>query len=100
MNPEVETATTFYLTSPDVHTWNPILKQIIPLIKTQVDRQISLPLFKCGSYVLQGSPRNGQTANVIISEEEGLEVHTKNDLFLARCYKKRELEGNDKWLKK
>ena len=67
-----------------------------------LDRQRYPPMYGIGDYVLWGHPRTASSqgrrvAAVDITVEEAIDVHTKEDLFLARCYMKRRLEkGKEK----
>lgn len=102
-HPDTMNVSTYYLRPyVDVWAYNPRMKKIDRLIKTVRDRQHSIPLYGHGPYHLQGESVGDTRAGkqVMITEEEGLEVHDEEELFKARCYMKRRLEGNDEWLKK
>ncbi len=92
-------ASFYLLPQVDVWTYNPRMGLIDRLIKTVRDRQYSLPLYDHGPYHLQGESIGNTRVEkqVIISEEEGCEVHDEEGLFKARCYMARRL-GKLKWL--
>jgi len=99
---EANTSMAVYEVDPDVYTINPRTGRITNLIKTDLDRQIAIPLFKAGMCNLRGLPLKTTStglfiASVIVKEEEGLDVHNNEDLFKARCYMRRRLDNN--WVK-
>ena len=96
---EAGIAFTLYPIPPGVLIINPVTGRPLPLI-TQLGRnkQKRIPLYQQAGLSLMGSPSRlndipifGSTNFIEILFEEGLDVHNKEDLFLANCYMKRRL---------
>ena len=93
----------FYPVMPDIHIINPITNRPVPVLQlTGVDRQKCIPFYRSGSFSIFGkaskvSHGHGKLAYVIVRPDEGVDVHTREDLELAEFYlKKRLKEKEDK----
>lgn len=95
---EASMARTFYRCPYYVWMDNPVMNRKTPLFDlSPLDRQLYPHLYSLGDYILWGHPRKASSqgqrlASIDITAEEGLDVHTKEELFLAECYMKRRLE--------
>lgn len=91
---------TFYPIAPAIYIINPATGRPVPLIdQAGTNKQLCFPLYRRGAPILVGLPSElsdvplgGKISFVEILPEEGLDLHTKEDLFLANCYMKRKLE--------
>lgn len=94
---EATSVRTFYPIPHPLWIDNPFAGYKIPLFDhVPLDRQLYLPVYSVGSFNLRGHPRripyrSKKVVGVPIDPEEGLDVHTEEDLFLARCCMKRRL---------
>lgn len=91
-------ANTFYRIPPSVYFENATeCKRMFPLLYNyRLDRQNYPKLYTVGPIHLYGRPSRTESggvrvAPIFINEEEGLNLHTKEDLFKARCFMKRRL---------
>lgn len=81
---------------------NPTTGRLMPLFDLDVlNRQRYPKLYNVGPYHLIGHPQKAssqgrRTAAVFIKTEEGIVVHTEEDLLLARFYMQRRLDNEDK----
>lgn len=97
---EATGAGAYYPVEPKYYILNPTINRLFPIMLDCVsglDRQDYPPVYRKGPLMLKGLPLKSlslgeRTAFVIVTPEEGLNVHDKEDLFLARCYMKRRLE--------
>lgn len=93
---------TFYPLSHYVWMDNPVAGRRIPLWDLDpLDRQLYPRLYGIGDYILWGHPvkassQGRRVAAVDITVEEAIDVHTKEDLYLAECYMKRRLEKKER----
>lgn len=84
---------------PYIYTINPVTKRPFPLIVDYgLDRQCYPPLYRSGPFTVYGNPGEkemyedrSKLAYVVVSPEEGLDIHNEEDLFLANCYMERRL---------
>ena len=93
----------FYPIMPDIHIINPITNRPVPVLQSAgVDRQKSTPLYRSGALSIFGkaskvSYGHSRLAYIIVSPDEGLDVHDEEDLELAEFYmKKRQKEKEEK----
>lgn len=97
LDEEAKGGHTFYPVMPYIYMINPITKRPFPLIKDLgLDRQKYPPLYRSGPFSILGNPLKTtydgpKLAHIIISPEEGLDVHDEEDLYLANCFMKRRL---------
>lgn len=81
---------------------NPTTNRLMPLFDLcPLDRQLYPKLYTSGPYFLIGHPQKSSSqgrrgAAVYIESEEGMDVHTEEDLFLARYYMERRLKRQEK----
>lgn len=101
------TIVSIYEVAPNFWMINPKGKKLFPVYSGAsigLPRQLYPELYRSGGYNLTGSPgrmavpeawpyRYLKYDHVIVSPEEGLHVHSKEDLFLAECYMKRRLKN-------
>jgi len=91
-------ARTFYRAPHYPWMENSSIGRLVPMFDvTPLDRQLFPRMYNLGPYAIYGHPRiassqGRRTSAVYIEPEEGLEVHTEEDLFLARCYMERRLK--------
>lgn len=74
---------------------------VFPIFSEPFDRQEKFPIGRFGGVDVQLTPsqldsHGGIAVPYPVSEETALDVHNKEDLFLAQCYMKRRLEGGKK----
>jgi len=99
---EATTAWSFYPILPYLYTINPKNQRPFPLFYYEsLDKQLYPPLYRVGPFTCNGKPAIRSSAGqkiapVFCSPEEGLDMHNKEDLFLANCYMKRRLEKLEK----
>jgi len=98
-DPEASCAKMLYSTEPKIYMINPKTERIFPFFVDTVqgiDRQEYPDIYRGGGFTVSGGflvqwSGKQKYAHIFISPEEGLSVHDKEDLFLARCYMKRRL---------
>ncbi|GAI55173.1 unnamed protein product [marine sediment metagenome] len=96
---EATNAGTVYPADPKFYTINPVINRLFPYFidcLQHLDRQDYPPIYRRGPLLLTGLPLRSYSlgerfAYIIITPEEGLNVHDEDNLFLARCYMKRKL---------
>ncbi len=96
-----------YPVLPYIRFINPKSDQPVQFLLQLTERQNALQLYNSAPFMVEGraskavnTPVEGQTGYVIITEEEGLDMHDESDLFKARCFMKKRLlkEGEKvKW---
>lgn len=102
---EATEARTFYHKSYYAWMINPTTNRLMPLFDLiPFNRQLYPKLYCPGPYILLGcaersSSPGSRIATVYIEPEEGLDIHTEEDLFKARCYMKRRLLKEGKGVK-
>lgn len=91
---------------PYLFTINPKTKRPFPLFFTWgLDKQYYPDLYRFGPFQVWGNAKKStyneerKIAYIIIPPEEALDVHNKDDLFLANCYMKHRLIKNGKEVK-
>lgn len=105
--PNAVSVTSMYPIAPNLFTINPKTNYMFPVFYDGYNfcpRQEYPPLFRAASTYIYGSPavkysETERNAYIVVEPEEGLMVHEKEDLFLARCFMRRRLEGGEDWLK-
>jgi len=93
----------YHLQDHSAFTINPKTNCIFPVFYDGFEfssRELYPPLINQGGFSVYGCAEKQNVearrhAWVWIRPEEGLTVHNEEDLFLARCYMKRRLEGKD-----
>jgi len=101
---EATDAGAYYPVDPKYYIFNPTIKRLFPLYNDclqHLDRQDYPPIYRKGPLTLRGLPLKSSSlgrryAFVIVTPEEGLNVHDEEGLFLARCYMKRRIDGQQK----
>lgn len=95
---EASQATTLYPIDGYIYTINPKTNRSVAVLNDfGADRQLAIPLYRQGPFQLYGSPAVVTSGGlkktcIIIPEEEGADIHNKEDLFKAECYMRRRLE--------
>jgi len=100
-NPEAVEASDYYYCPDAVNFYMLHNNQMFHIFYDTIDRQDFPKFYKKGSFHISGRPAKQsstsiKTASVISTIEEGMSVHTEEDLFLARYYMQRRLEKNKK----
>lgn len=81
-----------------LHTINPKTNRPVAILgEFGIDHQLTIPIYRPGPFRVCGSPAiitSGglKKAYIIVPEEEGADIHTREDLFKAECYMRRRLE--------
>lgn len=98
---------TFVPVMPYLFTINPKTGRPFPLFFSRgLDKQCYPDLYRQGPFTIWGRPKRttygeeAKIAYIVVSPEEDLDIHNKEDLFIANCYMKRRLlkEGKEvKW---
>ncbi len=97
----------FYPILPYINMINSKTNRPVALALDPAERQMAIPMYLSAGYNFVGlaskvnfPPMEGQQGYIVITEEEGLDMHDEKGLFLARCYMARRLytEGKEvKW---
>lgn len=98
LDEEADHGLCFYPVMPYLYTINPVTKRPFPVFfSAGVDRQNYPPLYRSGPFSLAGNPLkvmqgHSKLAYIIVSPDEGLDVHNKQDLELANFYMEKRLK--------
>lgn len=101
LDEEANRASTIYPVMPYIHYINPTTNELFPLFHFEgLDRQCyPFQLYRPGPFQVYGKPlkatfnSNDKIAYTIIPEEQGADVHDKEDLEKAEFYMKRRLKN-------
>lgn len=101
---EANKAFSIYPVSPNLHFINPVTNELFPLFHLDgLDRQCyPFQLYRPGPFQLYGKPLKAtfnsrdKIAYIIVSEEEGMDVHNKKDLRRAELYLTERLKEQEK----
>lgn len=95
---EASEAMCLYPVDGYLHTINPKTNRPVTILGEQgVDKQLTIPIYRPGAFRVCGSPAivtSGglKKTHIMVPEEEGADIHNKEDLFKAECYMRRRLE--------
>lgn len=103
---EAAMMTALYPVFPYIQVINPRTKRPACLLVDPGERQMAIPTYMSAPYSFVGlasklrtTPMEGQTGYIVVTEEEGLDMHNEEGLFLANCYMKRRLLRERKGVK-
>lgn len=105
-NKGAESMAPFYPILPYVQVANPKTNRMVSIIADNVERQRAIPVYLPMSIRLEGRaakiedlPLEGGPKYILITEEEGLDMHNEEDRFRVRCAMKRRLLKEGKKVK-
>jgi len=81
-----------------LHPINPKTNRPVAILgEFGIDHQLTMPIYRKGPYIAYGSPAMIASGGlkktcIIVPEEEGIDIHNREDLFKAECYMRRRLE--------
>jgi len=95
---EASEAICLYPVDGYLHLINPKTNRPVELFgEWSTDHQLKIPLYRPGAFRVCGSPAimaSGglKKVHIMVPEEEGADIHNREDLFKAGCYMRRRLE--------
>ncbi len=88
----------FYPVLPYINIINLNTSRPVTLAVDTAERQLAIPMYLSAGYSFVGlaskvniPPMEGQQGYIVITEEEGLDMHDESGLFKARCFMKQRL---------